>query len=82
MMERYPFLAWAARYWGHFTRRTETDREVWSALFTFFSFPAATAMTNQVRQYSLRLRSDYWNARECRSYTALHHASLHRDLHI
>ncbi|KAF3387434.1 Ankyrin-3 [Penicillium rolfsii] len=75
MMERYPFLAWAARYWGHFTRRTETDREVWSALFTFFSFPAATAMTNQVRQYSLRLRSDYWNARECRSYTALHHAS-------
>jgi ankyrin repeat protein len=74
-MEMYPFLAWAARHWGHFTRRTETEPEVWSALFTFFSSPAATAVSNQVRQYSRGLRRDYWNASECWSFTALHHAS-------
>jgi ankyrin repeat protein len=74
-MEMYPFLAWAARHWGQFTRRTETDPEVWSALFTFFSSSVATNVTNQVRQYSLGLRRDYWNASECRSFTALHHAS-------
>lgn len=74
-MEMYPFLAWAARHWGHFTRGTETDPEVWSALFIFFSSSVATAMANQVRQYSKGLRKDYWNASECWSYTALHHAS-------
>ncbi|OKP00401.1 Ankyrin-3 [Penicillium subrubescens] len=74
-MEMYPFLAWAARHWGHFTQQTETDPEVWSALFTFFSSSVATAVTNQVRQYSLGLRRDYWIASECWSYTALHHAS-------
>lgn len=74
-MEKYPFLVWAARYWGQFTRRAETDAEVWSALFNFFCCPAATAMANQVRQYSMRMVEDYWNMTECRSFTALHHAS-------
>lgn len=75
IMAMYPFLTWAARYWGQFTRQTEADAEVWSALFNFFSSPFATAMTNQVRQYSMSLIQDYWNASECRSFTALHHAS-------
>lgn len=75
MMEIYPFLTWAARYWGQFTRKTETDAEVWSALHNFFSSPFALAMANQVRQYSMSMIKDYWDASECRSFTALHHAS-------
>lgn len=76
-METYPFLAWAAVYWGQFAERTETDAEVWSALFAFFSSAAATAVANQVRQYSKGLNRNYWDAGECNSFSALHHASRH-----
>lgn len=76
-LEMYPFLVWAAMYWGQFTRRTEGDAEVWSTLFTFFSSPAATAVANQVRQYSMGRNDNYWNADECSSFSALHHASRH-----
>lgn len=76
-IEMYPFLTWAARYWGHFTRRTEKEAEVWSALLLFFSSPTATAMANQVRQYSMGLNGNYWNIDECNSCSALHHASRH-----
>jgi ankyrin repeat protein len=76
-MKMFPFLSWAAMYWGRFTRQTESDPEVWSTLFTFFSSPAATAISNQVRQYSMPRNSNYWDAGECRSFTALHHASRH-----
>ena len=75
IMQDYPFLVWAARYWGQFTRRTEIETDVWSALLTFFSSPSATAVVNQVRQYSMGLIENYWAASECRSFTALHHAS-------
>lgn len=74
-MATYPFLDWAARYWGQFTRRTETDAEVWSALLNFFSSPVAPAVANQVRQLSMGLIEGYWRASECKSFTALHHAS-------
>ncbi|KAJ5613105.1 ankyrin [Penicillium lagena] len=76
-MELYPFLPWAARYWGQFARRTETDAEVWSTLLAFFSSSAATAVANQVRQYSMGYNRNYWNAAECSSFSALHHASRH-----
>lgn len=76
-MAMYPFLSWAATYWGQFARRTENDSEVWSALFVFFSSPAATSVSNQVRQYSMGRRENYWDASECRSFSALHHASRH-----
>ncbi|KAJ5167506.1 ankyrin [Penicillium canariense] len=76
-MEVYPFLSWAARYWGQFARRTETDAEVWSALFAFFSSPAAMAVANQVRQYSMDRVPNYWDVDECSSFSALHHASRH-----
>lgn len=76
-MEMYPFLIWAATYWGQFTRLTESDAEVWSALFVFFSCRAATATANQVRQYSQGRRSNYWDVEECKSFSALHHASRH-----
>jgi ankyrin repeat protein len=73
----YPFLTWAAMYWGQFARRTERNAEVWSALFAFFSSPAAMAAANQVRQYSMNRKAKYWNADECSSFSALHHASRH-----
>ncbi|KAJ5491905.1 hypothetical protein N7453_010002 [Penicillium expansum] len=76
-MEMYPFLPWAAVNWGRFVRQTETDEEVSSALFAFFSSAAATAVANQVRQCSKGLNKKYWNADECRSFSALHHASRH-----
>ncbi|KAJ5808621.1 ankyrin [Penicillium riverlandense] len=76
-MEMYPFLAWAAMYWGQFARRTETDAKVWSTLFVFFSSPAAMAVANQVRQYSMGRNPEYWNADECSSFSALHHAARH-----
>lgn len=52
-MATYPFLDWAARYWGQFTRRTETDAEVWSALLNFFSSPLP-------RQWQTRCDSCRW----------------------
>jgi ankyrin repeat protein len=73
----YPFLSWAAMYWGQFARRTERNSEVWTALFAFFSSSAAMAVANQVRQYSMNRNSNYWDADECRSFSALHHASRH-----
>lgn len=76
-MKVFPFLPWAAMYWGRFTRQTEGDPEVWTTLFTFFSSPAATAISNQVRQYSMPRNSKYWDKGECRSFSALHHASRH-----
>ncbi|PKX95976.1 ankyrin [Aspergillus novofumigatus IBT 16806] len=76
-METYPFLAWAAMYWGQFAQRTETDAEVWRTLFAFFSSPAAMATANQIRQYLMGRNSNYWNADECSSFSALHHASRH-----
>jgi ankyrin repeat protein len=50
---------------------------VWTALFIFFSSNTATAVANQVRQYSQGLNPNYWNAYECSSFSALHHASRH-----
>ena len=76
-IKMYPFLAWAAKFWGRFAQHTEGDEEVWSALFAFFSSPAATAVANQVRQYVMGLKLNYWNAEECSSFSALHHASRH-----
>ncbi|KAJ5281960.1 ankyrin [Penicillium angulare] len=76
-MEMYPFLTWATVYWGQFTRVTETDAEVWSALLVFFSCPVATAISNQVRQYSQGKRFEYYDSEECKSFSALHHASRH-----
>lgn len=76
-MNTFPFLPWAAMHWGRFTRRTESDPEVWTTLLTFFSSPAATAISNQVRQYSMPRNENYWGESECRSFSALHHASRH-----
>jgi hypothetical protein len=57
-MEIYPFLAWAAMYWGQFARRTESDAEVWRTLFAFFSCPASMATANQIRQYWMGRKSN------------------------
>jgi ankyrin repeat protein len=48
-----------------------------AALAAFFAQPRALATANQVRQYALRYVERYWAADECRSLTALHHASRH-----
>lgn len=76
-MQSYPFLEYAARYWGQHTRESESDVEVQSILFRFFTSLAATASANQVYHYSLGRRKLYWNSAECRSYTPLHHSSRH-----
>ncbi|KAJ5087176.1 ankyrin [Penicillium angulare] len=76
-MEIYPFLTWAAVHWGQFTRLTETDAQVWSALLLFFACPAATAVANQVLQYSKGKRLEYYDSEECKSFSALHDASRH-----
>ncbi|KAL4985112.1 ankyrin [Aspergillus falconensis] len=76
-MEMRPFLAWAVMYWGQFARRAEPDAEVRSSLSAFFSSPPAIAVANQVRQYAMGRNVHYWNAEECSSFSALHHASRH-----
>jgi len=76
-MQSYPFLEYAARYWGEHTREVERDSEVQSMLSRFLACRTAMATANQVRQYSLGRRHKYWNAAECESFGPLHHASRH-----
>jgi ankyrin repeat protein len=76
-MYQFPFLDYSSMYWGQFTRWTETDEEVWAALLEFFASPPAMSTANQVRQFSRGYKVHYWNAAECRSFGALHHASRH-----
>ncbi|KXX73563.1 Vegetative incompatibility protein HET-E-1 [Madurella mycetomatis] len=75
LIEAYPFLPYAVSFWGSYAAGCETDPEVWSALFDFFSSAAATAVANQIRQLWKGYRWEYWNSKESRSFTPLHLAA-------
>lgn len=70
----HPFLSYAARHWGHHTRASESDPEVWRMLFAFFSSPAM-ASAYQVLRYAMGYRKVYWNYDEALSITPLYFAS-------
>jgi len=71
----YPFLSYAARFWGRHARLSQDDDEVQTALEEFFASTRVTATANQVRQYSMNYRPEYWVRKECLSFTALHLAA-------
>ncbi|GAB1312273.1 hypothetical protein MFIFM68171_02483 [Madurella fahalii] len=76
-INRYPFLSYAVQCWGKHVKPSEDDKEVQATLADFFASTSAMAMANQVRQYLMGYRDDYWNAEECLSFTPLHHACRH-----
>ncbi|KAK4103336.1 hypothetical protein N658DRAFT_505699 [Parathielavia hyrcaniae] len=72
-----PFLAYAAEFWGTYAKHSEQDPEVHTLLTDLFSSTSAMATANQVRQYSMGRREEYWGAEECLSLTPLHFACRH-----
>ncbi|KAK0629465.1 hypothetical protein B0T17DRAFT_615233 [Bombardia bombarda] len=78
----FPFLSYAASYWGRHTRPHEMQPDVWSALSDLFTSAPAMAIANQIRQYSVNYRQIYYSAEESRSFTPLHHASRHGLLNM
>ncbi|KAK1756709.1 vegetative incompatibility protein HET-E-1 [Echria macrotheca] len=76
-MDKYPFLNYATRFWGKHAYPSEADAAVQAQLSSFFRSRAATAVTNQVRQFAMGRKKDYWSPEECLSFTPLHHACRH-----
>ncbi|KAK3367844.1 hypothetical protein B0H63DRAFT_565724 [Podospora didyma] len=74
---RYPFLKYAALFWGQHAKPSEGNPDVQAELARFFASKSAMAVANQVRQYALGRRWEYWGPKEALSFTALHHATRH-----
>jgi len=73
LLDNHPFLSYAVRHWGHHTRASESDPEVWRTLFVFFNSPAM-ASAYQVLRYATGYRKVYWNYDEALSITPLYFA--------
>ncbi|KAF3483408.1 uncharacterized protein GIQ15_02732 [Arthroderma uncinatum] len=83
-METYPFLSYAATYWGVHAQRSENSSSVQHLISEFFSSRDAVACANQVMQYARFYRKLYWEPAECYSTTPLHvvsHFGLEKTLH-
>lgn len=67
-----PLLDYASEYCRFHTRQAQKYEDIRRLTLTFLSCRGATASTNQVRQFILGRRAEYWNSEECLSLTALH----------
>lgn len=76
----YPFLRYAASYWGHHLRRCETEQAVKLAI-SFLNSQPRIAMSTQICKFSKGLKEGYWVPREVNSVTGLHVASYFGLLH-
>lgn len=76
-IDNYHFLAYASKNWGIHAKRAGVSREVKIVLDNFFLSARAPAMTNQVRQYAMGRREEWWCAEESLSFMPLHFASRH-----
>ncbi|KAF4822652.1 Vegetative incompatibility protein HET-E-1 [Colletotrichum siamense] len=72
---RYPFVRYAARYWGKHVALTEQHPAVSELLSTFLKQRASTAAACQVMQYDRGFKDQYCDPDECLSVTPLHIAS-------
>jgi ankyrin repeat protein len=80
-LDDHPFSEYASWFWGKYAKETEQDPEVHAALTDFFSSPQAMATANQIRQYTIGYRREYWCPEESLSFTPLHFASRHGLTH-
>lgn len=71
----HPFLPYAARFWGRHVKLSGDNLEAQTALDEFFALTRALATANQVRQYTMGYREEYWAHEECLSFTPLHLAA-------
>jgi hypothetical protein len=76
-LDSYPFLGYAAHFWGQHAKPSEGDPDVQAELASFFASRSAMAVANQARQYAMGLRWEYWGPAEALSFTPLHYASRH-----
>ncbi|KAL3294530.1 ankyrin repeat-containing domain protein [Colletotrichum asianum] len=72
---RYPFVRYAARYWGKHVALTEQHPAVSELLSKFLQQRASTAAACQIMQYDRGFKNQYWDLDECLSVTPLHTAS-------
>ncbi|KAF4478171.1 NF-kappa-B inhibitor cactus [Colletotrichum fructicola Nara gc5] len=72
---KYPFMRYAARYWGKHVALTEQHPAVSELLSRFLEQRASTAAACQVMQYDRGFKDQYWDLDECLSVTPLHIAS-------
>ena len=73
-MKEYPFIWYAASYWGHHTRRCRSERTVKLAV-EFLNSQPRISMSTQIYNFSRSLRKEYWIPDEVNSVTGLHVAS-------
>jgi hypothetical protein len=76
-LDRYPFLGYAADFWGQHAKPSEGDSDVQAKLASFFASRSAMAVANQVRQYALGRLWEYWSPAEGLSFTPVHFAARH-----
>jgi len=76
-IDSYPFLEYATRFFGNHAKPSEGDPDVQAELARFFASRPAMAVANQVRQYAMGRRREYWGPDEGLSFTPLHYAARH-----
>jgi len=76
-LDGYPFLSYATRFWGRHAKASEGDPRVQAQLAAFFASRPAMAVANQVRQFDMGRRYEYWGPAEGLSFTPLHYAARH-----
>ncbi|KAK2016442.1 hypothetical protein LZ32DRAFT_689113 [Colletotrichum eremochloae] len=69
---QYPFVRYAAQYWGKHVAETEQNPTVSRLLSKFLQQRTYTAAALQVMQYTRGYRDEYWAPEECLSSTPLH----------
>nr|XP_036582209.1 nacht and ankyrin domain protein [Colletotrichum truncatum]KAF6790869.1 nacht and ankyrin domain protein [Colletotrichum truncatum] len=78
---KYPFLAYAAQYWGNHVADTEQEPGVADLLSKFLGQRISTAVAWQVVRYVQGYTEIYWRPEECLSATPIHTASRYGLTH-
>lgn len=71
-IEEHPLLNYATVYCRYHTLQAQSYEGIRRLTIEFLYCRGATSSANQVRQYMLRRRKEYWDPEECNSMTALH----------
>ncbi|KAF9894388.1 hypothetical protein FE257_007891 [Aspergillus nanangensis] len=75
LIETFPFVRYAAKYWGEHVQSCEDNPVVWNLAVEFLGDRHAIACANQVQQFAKNYKDIYWRPKECYSETALHISS-------
>jgi ankyrin repeat protein len=75
LIQRNPFLAYAAPFWGIHVQKSETDPHIQNLTVDFFRHHNGVAAAHQVTQVLKQRKDIYWYPEECLSLTPLHISS-------